>query len=405
MNHSLPTNARAAAIQPSATLAVSGRAKQLKAEGKQVLPLGSGEPDFCPPAPVVEAVRDYISKNPVLYTEVPGTAALRDAIADDLEAHHGRRFARDELLVSCGAKHSLANLFLVTLEPGDEVVIPAPYWVSYPDMVRLGGGTPVIAATSPEHGLRLQPDALARVLSPRTRFLVLNSPSNPTGVGYTGAQLRALGEVLAAKAPQAWLLCDDIYRHLVYDGFVQESAFRALDGVTEQIILVDGVSKSHAMTGFRIGYMAGPREVVGAAARVQGQMTSGASTISQVAATAALTDPRARASIGEMREAFARRRALVLAGLSDIPGVHTPRPDGAFYVFPDVSRFVGEGARFADDLALAAWLLEEKLVAVVPGTPFGAPGHLRISYATSDDTLREALSRLQEAFRSLPARA
>ena len=234
--------------------------------------------------------------------------------------------------------------------------------------------------------------------------MLLNSPSNPTGVGYTGPQLRALGEVVAAKAPQAWIVCDDIYRHLVYDDFVQASAFRALEGVTDRIVIADGVSKSHAMTGFRIGFLAAPREVIAAASRIQGQMTSGATTTSQIAAIAALTDPACKDAMAEMRAAFSRRRAFMLEGLAEIPGTQTPRPDGAFYLFPNVSRYVGPGTKFDDDIALATWLLEEKLVATVPGTAFGAPGNLRISYATDDASLKEGLSRLQEAFASFPAR-
>jgi aspartate aminotransferase len=402
--NTLTTNARAAAIQPSATLAVTSRAKELKAAGKEVLAFSAGEPDFCPPEPVIRAVSEFVQTQPVKYTGVAGMPALRDAAAADLGAFHGRTFAREEILVSCGAKHSLANLMLVTLSPGDEVIIPAPYWVSYPAMVTLGGGESVIVETTLDHGLRLQPEQLARVLTTRTKYLLLNSPSNPTGVGYTAAQLRALGEVVAAKAPQAWIVCDDIYRHLVYDGFVQVSAFRALEGVTEQIVIADGVSKSHAMTGFRIGFLAGPREVIAAASRVQGQMTSGATTTSQVAAIAALTDPACAVAMAEMRAAFARRRLTMLDGLAQIPGTHTLRPDGAFYVFPNISCYVGPGTKFADDIALATWLLDEKLVATVPGTAFGAPGNLRISYATDDESIAQGLLRLQSAFASFPMR-
>ena len=398
----LATNALAALIQPSATMAVTARAKQLKAEGKAVLGFSAGEPDFRPPQPVVRAVQEYISTKAVKYAPVSGMPALRDAAAADLAKFHGRTFERGEIMVSCGAKHCLANLMLVTLSPGDEVVISAPYWVSYPAQVQLGGGTPVIVNASKQHGLRVQPEDLERVLSPRTKYVLLNSPSNPTGVGYTAEQIRALGEVVVRKAPQAWFLCDDIYRHLTYDGFEQVSAYRALSDLTEQFVFADGVSKSHAMTGFRIGFLAAPKQVIAAAGRIQGQMTSGATTTSQIAAIAALTDPACAAAMAEMRAAFARRRALMLEGLRAIPGVSVPTPDGAFYVFADVSQHVGEGTQFADDLALATWLLDEKLVATVPGTAFGAPGNLRISYATDDASLREGVARLHEAFSSFP---
>lgn len=402
-SHPLPVNARAQAIAPSATMAVSARAKQLVAEGRDVLSFSAGEPDFRPPQAVTDAVAAFISKHPVGYSSVRGLPKLLDAVAADLQAFHGRAFTRPEILVTCGAKHSLAGLFLVTLSPGDEVVIPAPYWVSYPEMVRLGGGEPVVVGCRPEHGLRLAPEDLERVLTPNTRFVVLNSPCNPTGVAYTGEQLRALGEVMARVAPHAWLLCDDIYRHLVYDGFTQESAFQALSGVTEQIVVVDGVSKSHAMTGYRIGYLAGPKHIISAAARVQGQMTSGAATTSQIAAIAALTDPSCREAVVRMRDAFAARRSMMLQLFAGIPGLRVQPPQGAFYLFLDISEHVGANTRFADDIALATWLLEEHLLATVPGTPFGAPGYLRWSYATDEDSLRRGAQRLRAALSQLAA--
>lgn len=383
-------------------MAMSARAKTLSASGRDVLSFSSGEPDFRPPQAVTDAVSAFIANNPVSYTSVNGLPSLRQAVADDLRSFHGRAFDPGEILVTCGAKHSLAELLMVTLSPGDEVVIPAPYWVSYPEMVRLGGGEPVVVQCRPELGLRLGPEDLERVLSPRTRFVVLNSPCNPTGVAYNEAQLRALGEVMARVAPQAWLLCDDIYRHLVYDGFVQASAFRALADVTEQIVVVDGVSKSHAMTGYRIGYVAGPADVVSAAAKIQGQTTSGAATTSQIAAHAALTHPSCPAAVEAMREAFAARRSMMLEAFAGIPGLTVEPPQGAFYLFLNIAAHVGEGTQFADDIALATWLLEQHLVATVPGTPFGAPGYLRWSYATDEQTLQRGAVRLREALSKLP---
>lgn len=397
-----PISSRAAKIQPSATLAVSARAGQLRAEGKKVLNFAAGEPDFKPPVAVREAVAELVRNERVPYAPVPGVPALRDAVAQTLGEVHGRSFSRDEILVSCGAKHSLANLFLATCEAGDEVIIPSPYWVSYPDMVGLAEATPVIARSRREDGWRLQPEALAAAITPRTKMLILNSPSNPTGAGYRAADIEALGKVLAERAPQAWIVCDDIYRQLTYDGFEFASVVRTLEGITDQVIVVDGVSKTFAMTGFRIGFLAAPPAIVKSASNIQSQMTSGAATPSQRAALVALTHPSIDADVANMHEAFTRRRTIIVEGLSAIAGVEVTPPDGAFYVFADVSRHMGEGTEFADDVAFATWLLDQKLVATVPGTPFGAPGYLRMSYATDDDSIREGVSRIAEAVSSLP---
>lgn len=399
----LQTNARARTLSESPTLAISARAGELRAQGKAVLNFSAGEPDFRPPAPVTAAVTEFARTRPIHYSPVSGLPDLRDAVARELAAYHGRGVARSEVLVSCGAKHSLANLFMVTLSPGDEVVLPAPYWVSYADMVRLGDGQPVLTPTRPEDGWRLRPETLEAALTERTRFIVLGNPTNPTGAGYPAALLRELGEVMARVAPRCWLLVDDIYRRLVYGGFEHTSAFRALEGVTDQIVVVDGVSKSFAMTGYRIGFLLAPPKVVQAAARLQGHTTSGATTLSQVGALAAITHPDCEQAVRDMHAAFTRRREFMHSGLAALPGVTTVAPDGAFYLFSDVSRHVGPGTGFADDLALATWLLEQKLVATVPGTAFGAPGHLRLSYATDDESLRLGLERLGEAFASLPA--
>lgn len=389
-------------LSESPTLAMSARAKELRAQGKSVLDFSAGEPDFRPPAAVSAAVTEFVRTRPVHYAPVAGLPDLRDAAAAEFARYHGRQVARNEVLVSCGAKHSLANLFMVTLSPGDEVVVPAPFWVSYADMVRLGDGAPVIVPTRREDGWRLQPEALAAALSERTRFVIIGNPTNPTGAGYPAPLLRALGEVVARVAPRCWLLIDDIYRRLTYDGFQHTSVFSALRDVTDQIVIADGVSKSYSMTGYRIGFLLAPPKVVAAASRLQGHMTSGATTTSQIAALAAITDPSCQTAVAEMHAAFTRRRAFMLAGLQALPRVDVAPPDGAFYLFCDVSRHLGPGTQFADDMAFATWLLEQKLVATVPGTAFGAPGHLRISYAAADDTLREGLARLGEAFQTLP---
>ncbi|MEM7151820.1 MAG: pyridoxal phosphate-dependent aminotransferase [Myxococcota bacterium] len=394
---------RADRIKPSATLAVSGRAGELRAEGKQVLNFSAGEPDFAPPPAVIAAVTEAAGAGPIHYAPVPGTPALRDAVAAELGRVHGRTFARNEILVSCGAKHSLANLFLATCDAGDEVVIPAPYWVSYPAMAGLAEAQPVFVPTTRTDGWRMRPEALEAALTERTRVVVLNSPGNPTGAGYRESDIAALGQVIAAKAPQAYVICDDIYRDLVYGDYTHTSAHEVLgDTLGDKIIIVDGVSKTFAMTGFRIGYFAGPKEVVAAASRIQSQTTSGAATLSQKAALVALTDPSVPGVVASMKEAFTRRRSLVLEGLAQIPGAEVHPPEGAFYVFVDISQHTGPKAKHADDIELAKWLLEEKLVAAVPGTAFGAPGHLRMSYATDDASLTDGLGRIKDALSSLP---
>lgn len=399
MSSEISISRRAAAIKPSATLAVSARAGELRAEGKKVLNFAAGEPDFRPPPPVTDAVRARLAESAVGYAPVPGLPPLRDLVAEQLSAYHKQDFGRGNVLISCGGKHSLANLFLVTLDEGDEVAFGAPYWVSYPQMVGLAGGVPRIASATRAESFKLTPDKLASIVGPKTKFFILNSPSNPTGVGYTREEIRALGEVLVEKAPQAWVLCDDIYRELVYGDFQHTSAFDALEGLTDRIVLVDGVSKTYAMTGYRIGFLVGPAKMIKAAQAIQGQTTSGAATPSQWAALAAL-GPESREAVGQMREAFARRRTLIVDGLSAVRDVEVVPPDGAFYVFADISAHVGND-RFADDVAFATWLLEEKLVATVPGTAFGAPGHLRMSFATDDDTIAEGVRRIGAAIDSL----
>jgi aspartate aminotransferase len=360
-----------------------------------VVDLSVGEPDFKPPRTVVDAIAARVVSERVGYSPVPGLPELRAAYAEEFSRVHGRTATAGEVLVSNGAKHSIASVLAVTLSPGDEVVIPAPYWVSYPDMVRLAGGVPVTVSTRREDRYKLDPEALAAVLGPRTRFVVLNSPSNPTGIGYDAAELRAIGEVIVCKAPSAWILSDDIYRRLVYGNFVYASPFRALDGLTDRIVAIDGVSKTYAMTGFRIGALYAPKPVIDAAAAIQGQTTSGAATPSQWGAVAALRDPGTEAEVAAMCRAFAARRELMVAGLAAIPGVELAAPDGAFYVFPDISARLG--GRYADDVSLAKALIEERHLAVVPGSAFGAPGHLRLSFAASEDALREGLARLASA--------
>jgi aspartate aminotransferase len=397
--HPLDINALARSIKPSATLAISARAGELAALGRKIYNFSAGQPDFAPPAAITKAVTEKLIDAPVGYAPVPGIPALRDAVASELSQVHGIEIGRNQVVVSCGAKHSLANLFLATLSPGDEVVFGAPYWVSYPEMVALAGGTSKIVDCPRAQSYKLRPEQLREAVGPKTKFLLLNSPSNPTGMAYSHDELRALAQVLAEHAPQAWILSDDIYRKLTFGADGQASIVRAckgIAGIEEQIVLVDGVSKSHAMTGWRIGFLVAPEPVAKAVAAIQGQMTSGACTPAQWAALVATISPEANAEVLVMRDRFAERRAVMIAGLR-AAGVELVEPDGSFYVFPDFSALCGPGKRFADDLALASYLLEDKGLATVPGSAFGAPGHLRLSFACSREDIEAGTALLREA--------
>ncbi|HLT39627.1 MAG TPA: pyridoxal phosphate-dependent aminotransferase [Enhygromyxa sp.] len=397
--HPLAINALARAIKPSATLVISARAGELAAAGRRIYNFSAGQPDFAPPAAITKSVIDKLADAPIGYAPVPGIPALRDAVAAELSEFHGRPIARNQVVVSCGAKHSLANLFLATLSPGDEVVFGAPYWVSYPEMVALAGGTAKIVECPRTQNYKLTPEQLRAAVGPRTKFLLLNSPANPTGMAYSAAELRALAGVLAEHAPQTWILSDDIYRKLTFNAEGQASIVRACQGIAgieEQIVLVDGVSKSHAMTGWRIGFLVAPEPVARAVSAIQGQMTSGACTPAQWAALAATVSAEANAEVLVMRDRFAERRDVMIAGLR-AAGVELVEPDGAFYVFPDFSTLCGPGKRFADDLALASYLLEDKGLATVPGSAFGAPGHLRLSFACSREDIEAGTELLRQA--------
>lgn len=400
--HPLAINTLARSIKPSATLAMSARAGELAAAGRKIYNFSAGQPDFAPPAAIAEAVTKQLCGAPIGYAPVPGIPALRDAVAAELAQFHGIEINRNQVVVSCGAKHSLANLFLATLEPGDEVVFGAPYWVSYPEMVALAGGTAKILECPRAQRYKLRPEQLREAVGPRTKFLLLNSPSNPTGMAYSAAELRALAEILAEHAPQTWILSDDIYRKLTYGAPGSEGqasiirACKGVAGIEDQIVLVDGVSKSHAMTGWRIGFLVAPEPVAKAVAGIQGQMTSGACTVAQWAALTATVSPEANAEVLVMRERFAERREAMIAGLR-AAGVGLVEPDGAFYVFGDFSEHCGPGKRYADDLALARALLEEHGLATVPGSAFGTPGHLRLSFACSREDIEAGTVLLRSA--------
>jgi aspartate aminotransferase len=388
-------------IKPSITLAVTAKAAKLKADGIDVVSFGAGEPDFDTPAHIKDAARAGLDKGVGKYTDVAGILPLRKAIAAELGAVHKLGFEPDQILVSTGAKHSLYNLFMALLDPGDEVLIPAPYWVSYPDMVMLAGGRPVVLETKAEDDFAVTAQQVAAACTPRTRAIVLNNPSNPTGAVYTRAQIEALAKVVVDK--DLLVVSDDIYRQLVY-GDAQYVSIAAIDAeVGKRCVLVDGVSKTYAMTGWRIGYTAGPAPLIKAMTKIQGQSTSNATHISQVATLAALTGPQD--CVATMRKAFDERRVEMVKLLRAIPGVTCREPKGAFYAFPDVSSHVGkktpEGSILDDDVQLCDWLVEVGKVAVVPGSGFGAPGYVRLSYACSMDNIREGVGRLARSLGSL----
>jgi aspartate aminotransferase len=388
-------------IKPSITLAVTAKAARLKAEGVDVVSFGAGEPDFDTPAHIKDAARAALDKGVGKYTEVGGILPLRKAIAAELGAVHRMKIEPDQVLVSTGAKHSLYNLFMALLDPGDEVLIPAPYWVSYPDMVMLAGGRPVILETRAEDDFAVTAAQVAAACSARTRAIVLNNPSNPTGAVYTRAQIEALAKVVVER--DLLVISDDIYRQLVYGDGEYVSIAAVSPEVAARTILVDGVSKTYAMTGWRIGYTVGPLPLIKAMAKIQGQSTSNPTHIAQIATLAALTGPQD--CVAEMRKAFDERRLEMVKLLRAIPNVACREPKGAFYAFPDVSAYVGkktpEGAILDDDVQLCDWLVEVGKVAVVPGSGFGAPGFVRLSYACSMANIKEGVGRLAKALATL----
>ena len=390
-------------VKPSITLAVSARAGELKAKGIDVISFGAGEPDFDTPEHIKQAARDALDKGVSRYTHVAGLVELRRAVAAELSRVHGVDLGPEQVLVSTGAKHSLFNLFMALLDPGDEVIIPAPYWVSYPDMVLLAGGKPVILPTEAGRGFAPEPEALAAAMTDRTRAIVINTPSNPTGGVFDAETLRAIGEMCAARG--VLIVSDDIYRSLVYGSARYTSIASLSPDIARHTVLVDGVSKSYAMTGWRIGYAAGPIELIRAMGTIQGQSTSNPTHVAQIAALAALTGPQE--CVAEMRAAFDERRREMVARLRAMPGVSLYEPLGAFYCFPDLSAHVGRrapsGAVIADDVALCNYLVEEGRVAVVPGSGFGAPGFVRLSYACSMGEIQTGLDRMGEALGRLAA--
>lgn len=384
-------------IQPSATVAISRRAADMAAEGRDVIALAAGEPDFDTPDHVREAAIAAIRAGKTHYTNVDGIPELKEAVARKFKRDNGLAVEAADCFVAAGGKQVIFNALMATLNPGDEVVVPAPYWVSYPEIVRLCGAEPVFVTADAVRGFKLDAAMLAAAIGPRTKWLLLNSPSNPTGAAYTAAELEALAAVLRAH-PQVHVLTDDIYEPLLYDGGVFATIAQVAPDLQARTLTMNGVSKSHAMTGWRIGYCTGPRPLLAAMLKLQGQSTTNPSSISQWAAVTALDGPQD--FLADWRRVFQGRRDLVVAGLNAAAGIDCLTPQGAFYVFPSVRNLLGRtsgaGTPLATDTDVAMALLEEVGVALVPGSAFGLPGHVRLSYAAADAQLEAALARIQE---------
>ncbi len=389
-------------IQPSPTIAVTNKAAVLKAEGRDIIGLGAGEPDFDTPDFVKEAAIEAIRAGKTKYTAVDGTPELKKAIQAKFKRDNGLDYALDQITVNVGGKQTIFNALLSTLDPGDEVVIPAPYWVSYPDIVAYTGATPVIMQCSFDQGFKLMPEQLEAAITPKTKWLIFNSPSNPTGAAYSRAELQALADVLM-RHPQVMILADDMYEHIVYDDFEFSTIAEVEPGLFDRTLTVNGASKAYAMTGWRIGYAGGPAWLIKAMAKLQSQSTSNPCSISMAATVAALNGDQSFLQV--RNAAFQKRRDLVVSMLNQTPGLRCPRPEGAFYVYPDCSGLIGkttpDGKVLVDDEAVAAYFLDAEGVAVVHGAAFGGSPAFRISYATSDAVLEDACNRIQRAVGNL----
>ena len=393
-------NDRVEAMQPSATLAMKSRAEERRRQGHPVVALSAGEPDFDTPDPISDAGVEAIRNGFTDYTENPGTLELREAICDKLERDNDLSYTPDHIVCSNGAKQSLALAIHALCDEGDQVLVPAPYWVSYPEMARFSGAEPVVISTDVDDQYRLTPDALESAITERTRLLILCTPSNPTGTVYPPEELAALAAVLRDHE-QVYVVSDEIYEHVLYDA--EHRAFASFSGLKDRTITVNGFSKAYAMTGWRLGYMAAPGPIAQAAAKIQGQFTSAPCSITQKAGVAALEMDHG--PVDEMVAAFRRRRDVVVDRLRAIEGVRCPMPEGAFYVYPDVSHVLGaetpDGSTIEDSSDLCFYLLEEHDVALVPGTAFGAPEGLRLSYASSMEDLETALDRIEAGLSAL----
>jgi aspartate aminotransferase len=391
-----------ARVKPSATLAVTAKARELKRAGRDVIGLGAGEPDFDTPDHVKAAAVAAIQRGETKYTDVDGLPELKAAIVAKFARENGLTYTTAQIHVAPGGKPVIYNAFVATLSPGDEVIVPAPYWVSYPDMVLLAGGDPVFVTGVETDGFKLRPEVLEAAITPRTKWLILNSPSNPTGAAYTRAELEALAQVLR-RHPHVWILTDDMYEHLTYGGFEYTTIAQVAPDLYDRTLTVNGVSKAYAMTGWRIGYAGGPKPLIDLMRKVASQTTSNPASISQWAAVEALNGPQD--FLPERGAAFERRRDLVVSMLNQATGIRCPSPEGAFYVYPSIEGLIGktapDGTVVDSDETFATALLEAEGVSVVHGAAFGLSPYFRISYATSEDVLEDACARIQRFAASL----
>lgn len=393
---------RLSRIKPSPTIAVASKARDLKAAGRDVIGLGAGEPDFDTPAHIVEAAKLAMDAGDTRYTAVPGTPELRQAIVDKLKRDNDLTYTPDQISVGCGGKQTIYNALMATLDPGDEVIIPAPYWVSYPDITLLAEGTPVVVDCPAEAGFKLTPEALEAAITPKTKWLILNSPSNPTGAGYSYDDMKALTDVLL-KHEHVWVMTDDMYELLVYDDFKFATPAQVEPKLFDRTLTLNGVSKAYCMTGWRVGYAAGPDDIIKAMNKIQSQSTTHTSSVSQAAAIAALNGPHD--FIAKHNAIFVERRDLVVKMLNEAEGLDCPTPDGAFYVYPSCAGMIGkqtpDGKTLETDEDVVSYLLDSEGVAAVHGEAFGLSPHFRVSYATSTELLKEACTRIQRACAAL----
>ena len=389
---------RLSLIKPSPTIAVTQKARDLKAAGRDVIGLGAGEPDFDTPPNIIEAGKKAMDDGLTRYTPINGTPELREAIAAKFKRQNGLDYSVDEIAVGCGGKQIIFNAMMATLDPGDEVIVPAPYWVSYPDIALLFDGKPVFVECTAENGFKMQPGDLEAAIGPKTRWLILNSPSNPSGAAYTRDELKALADVLM-KHGQVWVLTDDIYEHIIYDGFEFSTIAQVEPGLKDRTLTLNGMSKAYCMTGWRVGYAGGPEELIKAMAKVQSQSTTHTSSISQAAAVEGLNGPQD--FIQDNNRVFKERRDLVVGMLNQSQGLSCPTPEGAFYVYPSCAGTIGkktpDGKTIETDEDFVTYILESEGVAAVQGSAFGFSPHFRISYATSTELLEDACQRIQRA--------
>ncbi len=391
---------RVASLAVSQTLEMSQKSRDLQAQGYDIINLSVGEPDFNTPEHIKEAAIKAINENYSHYTPVPGYPALLEAISNKLKRENNLDYAKDQIVVSCGAKHSLANVILSLVNKGDEVIVPAPYWVSYVEMVKLAEGVNVVVETGIDHDFKITPEQLKNAITPKTKAVFLCSPSNPTGSLYSKDELKALAEVIANADHDIYILSDEIYEHINFVG--KHESIAQFDFIRDKVIIINGVSKGYAMTGWRIGFIAAPKWIAKACTKIQGQVTSGVTSISQMASIAAFNTESN--CITDMVKAFKRRRDLVVELMKDIPGLKNNVPEGAFYLFPEAKSYFGktDGKRTIKDANdLCIYILEEAHVATVSGDAFGSPDYIRFSYATSDERLKEALQRMKTALDKL----